>query len=62
MQQLENQQPRLAALQVQMNQLQHSTTPDEARVLNQKSKELEQKTNVMISCTFFVLIKLDLVS
>ena len=46
MQQLENQQPRLSALQVQMNQLQHTSTPDEARLLTQKSRELEQTTNV----------------
>ena len=56
MQQLENQQPRLSALQVQMNQLQHTSTPDEARLLTQKSRELEQTTNVSFVNYFRPLI------
>lgn len=47
LQQLENQQPRLTALQAELLQLQHSCTPDEARALAQKSKELDQTTNVI---------------
>jgi len=45
-QQLENQQPRLGALQTEIRFLQQTCTADEARILAQKSKELEQTTKV----------------
>lgn len=44
---LENQQPRVVALQNEINHLRSSCTEDESRILDKKSKELDQTTQVI---------------
>lgn len=46
LQHLENQQPRVIALQAEIGQLQMTCTADESRILAQKSKELDHTTKV----------------
>ena len=46
LQHLENQQPRVVALQTEIGQLQTNCTPDESRILAEKSKELDHTTKV----------------
>lgn len=46
LQHLENQQPRVNALQSEISQLQTTCTPEERGVLTEKSRELDQTTKV----------------
>lgn len=48
LQHLENQQPRVAALQTEIDQLQNTCTAEESQLLANKSKELDQTTQVCL--------------
>jgi hypothetical protein len=52
LQHLENQQPRVNALQSEIGQLQATCTAEESRLLDNKSKELDETTKVL-SMAFF---------
>jgi uncharacterized protein YlxW (UPF0749 family) len=54
LQHLENQQPRVNALQSEIGQLQATCTAEESRLLDNKSKELDETTKVL-SMAFFSL-------
>lgn len=49
LQHLENQQPRLNALQAEISKLQHNCTTEEADTLTGKSRELDQTIKVLVS-------------
>ena len=49
LQHLENQQPRVNALQSEIGQLQATCTAEESRLLANKSKELDETTKVLSS-------------
>lgn len=54
LQHLENQQPRVNALQSEIGQLQATCTAEESRLLDNKSKELDETTKVLSMAFFFL--------